>query len=480
MSTEKNDVTVDWSNASKVGNDRHLDDEWWMFVEREKTRKISCSIDTVMRKEKDERQINSSARRRPAMTWSFGFDSGVVYFQLLDNAVDRSKAKERKREVAEHLFKWVIDENAHPGFSPGEWFIEQSILFKRSETTKTDRIEFCLVMSGVKTSFVLHSKRHRQLYPESRYPLTHVVDRQTVAQRCLHQATFRRRGIYSFMSRLSALTLFVCGFFRTHVYLYNQLLGPFHVDQKALATHVNNYDQNAWLPWRKEYFQVELGEDNIRNPVERRGHDPTLLRSSVAAASHRDLQESFQTLDVRQTAHANSDVFPSSIPVWLSIVHHLDASMCCQTACFGIRHWLSIEWIEKAEYVQFINEEYARNATRFNSLVLSKCGILVGYLYRPVHELAFLPTRDHIPSMLLIWHSMWPERMYPPSSCPFKVSSSWRCCSVAFTTCLSISRFWSVFDTFMYAAFSRSHWNSLLLSSKNFIYWTAMMRWKNN
>ena len=52
-------------------------------------------------------------------------------------------------------------------------------------------------------------------------------------------------------------------------------------------------------------------------------------------------------------------------------------------------------WIEKSEYIKYISEEYSKNSTRFNILVLSKCGILIGYLYRPVYERAFLPAREY-------------------------------------------------------------------------------------
>ena len=248
-------------------------------------------------------------------------------------------------------------------------------------------------MSGVKTSFVLHSKRHRQLYPESRYPLTHLVDRQTVARRCLHQATFLRRGIYSLVSSL-ALTLFVCGFFRTHVYLYNQLLGPFHVDRKALAIHVHNYDQNAWLPWRKEYFQVELDEDNIQNPASsvdtiRRFSDPRSRQRHVATYKRVSKPWMYVKLPTRTVTYFHRR-FPFDFRLFTTSTLRCIVKRLVSDSDTNLNRW-----VEKAEYVQFINEEYAHNATRFNSLVLSKCGILVGYLYRPVHELAFLPTRDH-------------------------------------------------------------------------------------
>ena len=249
-------------------------------------------------------------------------------------------------------------------------------------------------MSRVKTSFVLHSKRHRHLYPKSRYPLTHLIDRQNVARHCRGQNKKLRRALYSFLCFL-AFTLFACGFFRTHVHLFNQLLGPFDVDQTTLAIHVNNYDQNAlWWSLRKEYFQVELGEDNIRNPESsaetiRRYSDSETRRNHVATYKRVSKPWMYVKLPTRTVDHFHRQ-FPFNFRLF-----SMSALRCVVERLASDSNRTYERWIEKDEYVRFIDDEYSRNATRFNSLVLSKCGVLVGHLYRPEHELAFLPTRDH-------------------------------------------------------------------------------------
>ena len=250
-------------------------------------------------------------------------------------------------------------------------------------------------MSRVKTLFVLHSKRYRRLYPARRYPLTHLVDRQNVAWHCRGQSKKLRHVIYPFLLFLG-FALFVSVFMRTHVYLYNQLLGPFHADQEVLAIHVNNYDQQApWWSLREEYFQVELGKEKIWNsnssdetirtfsdPETRQHHTATFKRV------HRpSIYVKLPTPSVKYFHHQ----FPFDFRLFTA-----STLRCIVKRLASHSNTTFKQWIEKTESVQFINEDYARNVTRFNALVLSKCGIFVGYLYRPVYELAFLPTRSYL------------------------------------------------------------------------------------
>ncbi|CAF3845012.1 unnamed protein product [Adineta steineri] len=48
-----------------------------------------------------------------------------------------------------------------------------------------------------------------------------------------------------------------------------------------------------------------------------------------------------------------------------------------------------INWFEKSLYVEKIKEMYNENPTFFNKVVISKCGILIGYLYQPTNEYVF-------------------------------------------------------------------------------------------
>lgn len=272
---------------------------------------------------------------------------------------------------------------------------ERAFFSKLEKTTRTlaIRVEFDVGMSAVRTSFVLHSKRNRLLYPESQYPLTHFLDRQNVARRCPHQSTFLRRAIYAIVGFLG-LTLFVCGFFRTHVYLYNQFRGPFHVDRKALAVQVNNFHQNAWLPWRKEYFQVELGEDNIQNPASsaetiRRFSDPWARQRHTATYKRVSQPWTYVKLPTRPVTYFHHR-FPFDFRLFTTLTLRCIVKRLVSESDTHLKLL-----IDKAEYVQFIDDEYTRNVTRFNSMVLSKCGVLIGYLYRPVHERAFLLAHEH-------------------------------------------------------------------------------------
>lgn len=186
-------------------------------------------------------------------------------------------------------------------------------------TQKHDRIPF--EMSWVKTSFLLHSETHHLLYPQSRYPLTHLIDRQNIARHLWERIELFRRAICSFLSFI-ALSLFS----RTHVHLYNQLFGPFHVDQEALKVHVKNFDAHFWWQFRKEYFQVELGEDNIQNSA--RTHETIRVYSDPETRGYHTA-----TINKVETMLIN-DVLSSSISFRLSIVHHSNDSMCFQPAHF--------------------------------------------------------------------------------------------------------------------------------------------------
>ena len=249
-------------------------------------------------------------------------------------------------------------------------------------------------MSRVKTSFALHSETNRRLYPASRYPLTHCIDRQNVAKQCLEHSMFLPRAIHSFLWSLAS-ALIVCAIFRSHVYLYNEFFGPFHVDREALAVHVKNYDQHFRWALRKEYFQVELGAGNIQNPAShyetiRRYSDPKTRRDHIATFKTVDIPSIYVKLPSRSTKYFHRR-FPFDFRLFTT------STIRCVFQQLPLNPTATIyrRWLNKSEYVPFINEEYARNITRFNSLVLSKCGILVGYLYRPEHELAFLPTRSY-------------------------------------------------------------------------------------
>ncbi|UJR29241.1 hypothetical protein I4U23_010455 [Adineta vaga] len=244
-----------------------------------------------------------------------------------------------------------------------------------------------------KTSFYLHSKTNRRLYPPNKYPLTHLLDYQTVAKRWSKQLVYVKHFKYTFILLLLFI-LFSTIFFQLHIYAYNSFFGPFHLNLNDFTKYVENYKNGqSWFK-RIEYIQVELGENNIRNPLNayetiRRYSDPITRRHYVGTYKKVKTPPIYVKLPTRVRKHFHLrhpfDFSLYSIRTLKCIVKKLqsESERTYQT------------WIEKSEYIKYINEEYSKNATRFNMLALSKCGILIGYLYCPMYEKAFLPTKEY-------------------------------------------------------------------------------------
>ena len=239
------------------------------------------------------------------------------------------------------------------------------------------------------TWFYLHSYRNVRRYPLMKYPLTHSMNDQSL------DYIVSKQSIYVKHFRLTFLLLFVflfitMLFFRVHIYLYNSFFGPFHLNLNQFIQHVKYFpNDQSWFK-RIEFIQIELGEENILNPVDtyetiRKYSDPDTRRHHIA--TYKRVLKPYIHVKLPTRSQENFHTqhpfrFPSfSMRTLKCIVKRLQAS--------------SSNWIEKSEYIQYINEQYAKNSTRFNMLVLTKCGILIGYLYSPYYDRAFLPTRQY-------------------------------------------------------------------------------------
>ena len=241
--------------------------------------------------------------------------------------------------------------------------------------------------------FYLYSKENRRLYPPSTYPLAHLLYRLSIRRRFLQQPNYVRHFKYSFV--LAVILFLICTiFFQVHILIYNSLFGPFHLNLDEFTEHVEIYKNNqAWL-WRKEYIQVELGENNIQSPAStyqtiRKFSDPQSRRNHIATFKNLKVPKIYVKLPTRGQKYAHTR-FPFhfqrySILTLKCIVKNLPLNLTSTDRT----------WIEKSEYVNYINEQYEKNSTQFNMAVLTKCGVLIGFLYRPVGERAFLPTHQH-------------------------------------------------------------------------------------
>jgi hypothetical protein len=247
-------------------------------------------------------------------------------------------------------------------------------------------------------SFYLHSFENRRLYPVSNYPLTHLFDRLNIDRYMLKQPSYVEHFIYAFILLLICILIGII-FFRLHIQVYNTIFGPFHFNEEQFVEYVNKYkyeEDQSFLSrlWKIEYIQVELNENNIQNPVSkydtiRKFSDPRTRRDHIATYKRIKRPAIYVKLPTHSQKHfhAHHQIrFQSySIRTLQCIIKNLPSS---STATYQT-------WIEKSDYIQFINKEYTKNSTEFNKAVLTKCGILIGYLYRPIYEKAFIPTAEH-------------------------------------------------------------------------------------
>jgi hypothetical protein len=243
------------------------------------------------------------------------------------------------------------------------------------------------------TSFYLHSNKNRRLYPSNKYPLTHLIDHQNIGHRLSKQPTYVKHFKYTFLLLLSFILICVTCF-QTHIYAYNSFFGPFHLNLNQFIKHVKNYEHGqSWFK-RIEYIQIEIGENNIQNPIDtyhtiRRYSNPRTRQDHIATYKKVKKPQIYVKLPTRSQQH-----FHAHLPFHFSSYSIL--TLQCIVKNLQSNSETTYEtWLEKSEYVKYIYDEYTKNSTRFNMLVLTKCGILIGYLYRPMYEKAFLPTKEH-------------------------------------------------------------------------------------
>lgn len=243
------------------------------------------------------------------------------------------------------------------------------------------------------TSFYLHSSKNRRLYPSNKYPVTHLIDSQTIQQKLAKQPIYVKHFKYTFLLLL-VFTLTSATFFRVHIYVYNSFFGPFHHNLDEFIEHIRDFEKGqSWFK-RIEFIQIELGENNIRNPINtyetiRKYSDPYTRRNHIATYKKVKKPNIYIKLPTRSQAnfHAHHPFHFSSYSI---------RTLQCIAKVLQSKSELTYKtWIEKSEYVKYINDEYSKNSTAFNILVLTKCGILIGYLYRPIYDKAFLPTKEY-------------------------------------------------------------------------------------
>ncbi|CAF4168797.1 unnamed protein product, partial [Adineta steineri] len=192
-------------------------------------------------------------------------------------------------------------------------------------------------------------------------------------------------------------TLLDAFFFQLQVQVYNATFGPFHFNQKQFVEYVDQYQNDqSFLPQfgRIEYIQVELNEDNIQNSINkydtiRRYSNPRTRDNHIATykrITHPSIYVKLPTSSQKRFHVHHPIHFQSySIQTLQCIIRNLPFN-----SAYTYR-----TWTEKSEYIQYINKEYEKNSTEFNKAVLTKCGVLIGFLYRPLYERGFTGRGEH-------------------------------------------------------------------------------------
>lgn len=207
---------------------------------------------------------------------------------------------------------------------------------------------------------------------------------------------FKHTFIYLLLCAVGTFSL------QFHIQMYNALVGPFHLNRDQFVTHLQIYNQNLssarsrWFSLHQEYLQVEIGEKYVESGQVNLLHvfDDEYTRKKILASLHR-IKEPIIIDNIRPNRLFVK--FPATEQRHNHIRHpYRFQSFTIRTLRCIVRHLRvpSSEygtWLEKSMYTRTIEVHYRQNATFFNTVVVPPCGILIGYLYRPKGEMAYLP-----------------------------------------------------------------------------------------
>uniref|UniRef100_A0A914PKH7 Uncharacterized protein n=1 Tax=Panagrolaimus davidi TaxID=227884 RepID=A0A914PKH7_9BILA len=248
------------------------------------------------------------------------------------------------------------------------------------------------------TTFYLH----RILYSSKEYPLTYSVYLQNLRSQLPEKSISIKRLKYLLIIFIGIFLLFSI-LLPTHIYVTNAIFGPYHLTLSELIKHVKDYKKNGerWKSYRMEYIQVEFGEGNILNPEIINNKTQNIRRYSDAwkkdriIATYKKLKnpKMYIKLPTKNSNHFHSE-FPFDFTKFSYETLKCILRILLQTK--SQEDLNNLEFNDKIDIFNFIKNEYSKNATEFNVGILTKCGILIGFLYKPMYEIAFLPTGRYL------------------------------------------------------------------------------------
>jgi hypothetical protein len=195
--------------------------------------------------------------------------------------------------------------------------------------------------------------------------------------------------------------VFLFCFFQCPNRVYNAWAGPFHLNLDEFITHWNIFSGNMSIERSllsglfsldKEYLQIELGEDKINdNPEHVYGvyyHHPIYKR--LLYTFNPIIEQKITALPMRLFIKLPTRLqsrFHQRLPYRFELFN--SDTLKCIAQEIGISPEVYHLNFENSKHIQLIEEIYDQNATDFNMKVITKCGILLGYLYDCVTETVF-------------------------------------------------------------------------------------------
>ncbi|CAF2057228.1 unnamed protein product [Rotaria magnacalcarata] len=189
--------------------------------------------------------------------------------------------------------------------------------------------------------------------------------------------------------------------FQCYNRVYNSWKGPFPMNlnqfRNHLITNYNSFGYNSlfsfrWLYFQPDYLQIELDENVI---------DETVIntpRMFYGHYSHGVLLYLFNqvlspTIDGSQMAlyikFASYEQSYSQIRYPYNFQSFNMNTLRCIARQLNIPSREFSRWSEESKHIQNIEEIYNKNPKVFNKKVIKKCGIIIGYLYKPTGEYIF-------------------------------------------------------------------------------------------
>ncbi|CAF3331790.1 unnamed protein product [Rotaria socialis] len=189
--------------------------------------------------------------------------------------------------------------------------------------------------------------------------------------------------------------------FRCPNRVYNAWKGPFPMKLNQFRNHLETsyklFGYQAFLSSRffftdPEYVQIELGrnaiDQNIKNTIRVfNGHySDGKLQYTLNRVLEGTIDKSNMVLYIR---FAPPEHFYSEIRYPYDFQSFSTNTLRCIIQQLNVSSSEFMQWSEKSMYIKNIENIYNQNPKEFNRKVIIKCGILIGYLYRPTNEYFF-------------------------------------------------------------------------------------------